>query len=186
MGAGSTGNSERAEIRRVPKPRSGVWGLVHHIYAGPQGRRGKITIQCLQSPPFHLHQTSHSKLCTLLDFNTSRNYLILDILRCTKKRSPDRKDSHKFVERRWPFQPECHLSLCAAQTMRSKVKPIPPVPPFLLMALTFSSLPLSHSWDAETLCGLIKPFPRSPVYQVLCCAHVCTQVCRPSCVLAAD
>lgn len=164
MGAGSTGNSERAELWSVPKPQSGVWGWAHHT--GPQAGGGKL-LYSTHKVPLSISIRHLIPFSALLDFNTSHNYLISWLSTMHQKWARTKRILTTFLERRWPFQPARQIPLCAAKLVRSKVISIPLVHSFLPVALTFLSLLLSQSWDAETLCGLIKPFPRSLVYQVL-------------------
>lgn len=132
------------------------------------GRRRKIAIQySTHKVPLSISIRHLIPFSALLDFNTSHNCLISWLFTMHQKWARTEKILTIFLERRWPFQPACQIPLCAAKPVRWKVISIPLVHSFLPVALTFLSLLLSQSWDAETLCRLIKPFPRSLVYQVL-------------------
>lgn len=97
-------NAERA------KPWSGVWGWVHHIYTGPQARRGKRLV-CTPKVPLsisHLPVTLFSLISTL----PSINQALIKLANMKQwKELPQKKRIHRSTLRESDLSgPGCQMS----------------------------------------------------------------------------
>lgn len=178
MGAGSAGNSERAEMQSVPNHgvASGAGSTASTL--GPRQEGGK-GCDGLAASPLHLHQPSPANSLFPFDLNTSpilklgllwEKRLQRKRILCATLRESDLLD----------LDVRC---LLVHLTGRSKVKPTFPILPSWPMGLTFSSLSFwSQLWTRKQ-CGLINSLPCSLIYQVLQCliyvdVHVHTHASR--------
>lgn len=118
------------------KPRSGVWGWVHHIYAGPQARGGKWLYCTRKVPPFNLHQTSPSDSL----------FLLILTLPSISQAQPHFVNTVMEICRSMLGVTEVHIKCQLIHgTVRSKVRPTPSFHLSFWMDLTYSSLLFRHS-----------------------------------------